>query len=139
MVRPAAREPIFDLFPPESAPSTPEAEREGLALLKSLNRAHRAGREGDSRLDARITSYELAARLQISAPEVLDLAGESAATRALYGLDDPVTEDFGRNCLIARRLLEPTTDSPGATVTATRTSPATTATWAEAWTDPPPR
>ena len=65
-----------------------------------------AQREGDSRLDARIASYEMAAKLQLSAPEVLDISGESEATRKLYGLDAKVTEDFGRNCLIARRLLE---------------------------------
>jgi hypothetical protein len=106
MVRPSAREPIFDLFPPEEAGTSPEAERDGLALLNRLNRGHREGREGDTRLDARIASYELAARLQLSAPEVLDLTGESAATRELYGLGDPVTDDFGRNCLVARRLLE---------------------------------
>jgi hypothetical protein len=57
-------------------------------------------------LDARIASYELAARLQLAAPEVLDLSKESRATQQLYGLDDKITEDFGRNCLIARRLLE---------------------------------
>src|SRR5207342_248153 len=51
-------------------------------------------------------SYELAARLQLSAPEVLNISLETAATTHLYGLDDKVTEDFGRNCLIARRLLE---------------------------------
>jgi hypothetical protein len=108
MVRPSAREPIFDLFPPEDAGTTPEAERQGLALLNQLNREHRVreGREGDTRLDARIASYEMAARLQLSAPEVLDLTGESKATKELYGLDDPITEDFGRNCLVARRLLE---------------------------------
>jgi hypothetical protein len=106
MVRPSAREPIYDLFPPESSGFTPEGEREGLALLNTLNRDHQRTREGDSRLDARIASYELAARLQLSAPEVLDLSGESKATKALYGLDQPVTEDFGRNCLVARRLLE---------------------------------
>ena len=106
MVRPGARNPIFDLFPPEDAGLTPEAQSEGLALLNRLNRAHEADRSGDSRLEARIASYELAARLQLSAPEVLDLSRESAATRSLYGLDNPVTEDFGRNCLIARRLLE---------------------------------
>jgi hypothetical protein len=106
MVRPSAREPIYDLFPPEEARATPESEREGLQLLNRLNQGHRQGREGDSRLDARIASYELAARLQLSAPEVLNLSGESPATRALYGLDDPSTEDFGRNCLVARRLLE---------------------------------
>ncbi|MGE3819295.1 MAG: DUF1501 domain-containing protein [Isosphaeraceae bacterium] len=106
MVRPSSPEPIFDLFPPEEAGTTAEADREGLNLLNRLNQGHRQGREGDSRLDARIASYELAARLQLSAPEVLDLSGESRATRALYGLDDPETEDFGRNCLVARRLLE---------------------------------
>jgi hypothetical protein len=106
MVRPWAREPIFDLFPPAGTDESAEAKREGLVLLNRLNRAHRDSREGDSRLDARIASYELAARLQLSAPEVLDLTGESAATKNLYGLNDPVTEDLGRNCLIARRLLE---------------------------------
>ena len=106
MIRAGAPNPIFDLNPPSDPDITGASERDGLALLEQLNRQHQAERAGDSRLDARIASYELAARLQVSAPEVLDLAGESAATRALYGLDDPVTEDFGRNCLIARRLLE---------------------------------
>lgn len=106
MVRPSSREPIYDLFPAAGAAAAPDAERDGLALLHRLNRAHQIGREADSRLDARIASYELAARLQLSAPEALDLAGESAATKRLYGLDDAATEDFGRNCLVARRLLE---------------------------------
>jgi hypothetical protein len=106
MVRPGSRNPIFDLFPPADAGITPEAQDEGLSLLNRLNRAHESRRPGDSRLEARIASYELAARLQLSAPEVLDLSRESATTRSLYGLDNPVTEDFGRNCLIARRLLE---------------------------------
>jgi Protein of unknown function (DUF1501) len=106
MVRPGARNPIYDLFPPEGAGITRASDADGLALLNRLNRGHRAGREGDSRLEARIASYELAARLQLSAPEVLDLSRETAATKRLYGLDDPATEGFGRNCLIARRLLE---------------------------------
>jgi hypothetical protein len=106
MVRPGARNPIYDLFPPEGEGVTPAADKDGLELLGKLNRSHRDTRPGDSRLDARIASYELAAKLQLSAPEVLDLSGETAATRKLYGLDDRVTEDFGRNCLIARRLLE---------------------------------
>jgi hypothetical protein len=105
-VRPGGKNPIFDLFPPDDPDLTPEARSEGLELLDALNRGHKATREGDSRLDARISSYELAARLQLSAPEALDLKGETDATKSLYGLDDPVTEDFGRNCLIARRLLE---------------------------------
>jgi Protein of unknown function (DUF1501) len=106
MVRPGARNPIFDLFPPEEARLTPAAQKEGLELLSRLNREHEVERPGDSRLAARIASYELAARLQLSAPEVLDLSGESIWTKSLYGLDNPTTEDFGRNCLIARRLLE---------------------------------
>jgi hypothetical protein len=106
MVRPGAKNPIFDLFAPQTKYITKESEKDGLALLNKLNRAHQATREGDSRLDARIASYELAARLQLSAPEVLDISKETEATKKLYGLDQKVTEDFGRNCLIARRLLE---------------------------------
>jgi hypothetical protein len=106
MVKAASKNPIFDLFPPDDPELTAESQRDGLALLDTLNRAHRAGREADSRLDARIASYELAARLQLSAPEVLDIRGESGAVRDLYGLDEPITADLGRNCLIARRLLE---------------------------------
>jgi hypothetical protein len=106
MVRPGARNPIYDLFPPENSLVTPAGDAEGLALLRRLNKQHQETRPGDSRLDARIASYEMAAKLQLSAPEVLDLSKETAATKRLYGLDRPVTEDFGRNCLIARRLLE---------------------------------
>src|SRR5262245_13217472 len=106
MVRAGSKNPIFDLFPPENAPISRASEAEGLALLQKMNRAHQASRPGDSRLEARIESYELAARLQLSAPEVLDVSKESAATRRLYGLDDKDTEDFGRNSLVARRLLE---------------------------------
>jgi hypothetical protein len=105
-VKVGSKNPIFDLVPPDDPAITPAGERDGLALLNQLNRAHRAGREGDTRLSARIASYELAARLQLSAPEVLDLSKETGATRSLYGLDNPVTEDFGRRCLVARRLLE---------------------------------
>jgi hypothetical protein len=105
-VKPGSRNPIFDLFPPETPDITRESEADGLALLNRLNRSHQAERPGDSRLAARIASYELAARLQLSAPEVLDISRETGATRRLYGMDEPVTEDFGRRCLIARRLLE---------------------------------
>lgn len=106
LIRPAEKNPIADLFPPEDEFVTPQNDAEGLAVLDKLNREHLALREGDSRLDARIQSYEMAAKLQISAPDVLDLRGESALTRKLYGLDNPITEDFGRNCLLTRRLLE---------------------------------
>jgi hypothetical protein len=99
--------PIYDLYPPQTATFiTPQGEKDGLELLNRLNRQHLAAREGDSRLDARIASYEMAAKLQLSAPEVLDIAGESEETRKLYGLDEAVTADMGRRCLTARRLLE---------------------------------
>src|SRR5687768_12238918 len=88
MIRVGKPNPIYDLFPPESASFiTPESERDTQALLKQLNTAHRGTREGDSRLDARIAAYEMAARLQLSAPEVMDISGERAATKKLYGLD----------------------------------------------------
>lgn len=85
---------------------TPDFQRAELALLAELNEAHRAARPGDEALEARIASWELAFRMQSAAPGVLDLAGESEATRALYGIDDPVTDNFGRQCLMARRLAE---------------------------------
>jgi len=106
VIRPADKNPIADLFPPAKEYVTPAADAEGLEVLAQLNREHLQGREDDTRLDARIHSYEMAAKLQTSAPEVLDLSGESDATKKLYGLGNPVTEDFGRNCLLARRLLE---------------------------------
>lgn len=106
LIHPSAENPIADLFPPENEYVTRESDADGLAVLNELNAKHLAQREGDSRLDGRIQSYELAARLQVSAPEVLDLRGEPDTMRKMYGLDDPVTQDFGRNCLIARRLLE---------------------------------
>jgi hypothetical protein len=106
LIRPSAKVPIRNLAAPARPDLDAEAESEGRALLAALNGAHAAERPGDSRLDARIASYELAARLQLSAPEALELEGESRPTRRLYGLDDPATADFGRNCLLARRLLE---------------------------------
>ena len=107
MIRASSANPIYDLFPPKQSKYITEAsEKDTWNLLRDLNRDHMAQREGDSRLDARIASYEMAAKLQLSAPEVLDISGESEATRKLYGLDEKITEDFGRNCLIARRLLE---------------------------------
>ena len=106
LIHPAKKNPIADLFPPQGEYVTKENDAEGLEVLTALNNLHKADREGDSRLDARIQSYELAARLQVTAPEVLDLKGETDVTKRLYGLDSPITEDFGRNCLVARRLLE---------------------------------
>src|SRR5262249_10243548 len=107
MLRPGAKNPIADLFPPASAKFiNPQSEAAGRELLQRLNGEHAKERTGDTRLHARIAAYELAARLQVSAPEVLDISHETPATRSLYGLDEKTTEDFGRTCLIARRLLE---------------------------------
>jgi len=107
LIRPNSKNPIADLFPPQSARFiTQQSDDEGHKLLKRLNGEHSKDRPGDSRLEARISAYELAAKLQLSAPEVLDVSSETPATRSLYGLDGKITEDFGRNCLIARRLLE---------------------------------
>jgi hypothetical protein len=107
IIRPNSAVPIANLHPPAFAKHiTKKSESDGLALLKQLNRQHRSEHAGDTRLDARIASFELAAKMQLSAPELVDLAQESAGTQALYGLDDPVTAPFGRNCLIARRMVE---------------------------------
>jgi hypothetical protein len=106
MIKPAAKNPIHDLFPPDWDEAASARDADTLATLGQLNRTYGATRPGDSRLEARIASYELAARLQLSAPEVLEIAGESNATKRLYGLDNETTADLGRNCLVARRLLE---------------------------------
>ena len=96
-------EPIPDLKPAGPASAVEPAL---LSAVERANRQHAANRADDPRLEARIAAYELAARMQSSAPEALELTSESQATRALYGLDDPATEDFGRRCLTARRLIE---------------------------------
>jgi hypothetical protein len=107
IINATAQNPIADLFPSSSTKFiTKKSEADGLALLNKMNRRHLAQSPGDSRLDARIASYELAAKLQSSAPDVLDLKGESDETKKMYGLNEKATEDFGRNCLTARRLLE---------------------------------
>jgi hypothetical protein len=107
MIRVGKPNPIFDLFPPDSAKFiTKKSEADGAKLLAELNREHLANHPGDSRLDARIASFEMAASLQLTAPESLDLSGESDATKKLYGIDEKITEDFGTRCLVARRLLE---------------------------------
>ncbi len=106
MVRAGSAEPIADLHAPKGTYITEASEKEGLEVLEKVNRRHLEGRAGDSRLEARIASYEMAARLQLSAPEVLGIEGESEATKKLYGIDDPVTADLGKRCLIGRRLAE---------------------------------
>jgi hypothetical protein len=107
VINTAAPAPIADLAPPATAKFiTPSASADGLALLEKFNRAHLEANNSDPRLEARIQAYELAAKMQLSAPEVFDLSGETPATHKLYGLDNKTTEDFGRRCLLARRLIE---------------------------------
>jgi hypothetical protein len=83
-----------------------ERQRRELDALGRLNEAHRAARAEDSRLSARMASFELAYRMQMQAPDAFDLGRESDATKRLYGIDDKTTEVFGRQCLLARRLVE---------------------------------
>jgi hypothetical protein len=97
-------DPIDDLFP--ARPVAPTADRAARDLVAAMNRRHAEERGGGDALAARIRSYELAAKMQVAVPEVTNLEGEPAATRSLYGLDRGDTADFGRSCLMARRLLE---------------------------------
>src|SRR5262249_49082446 len=106
MIRPSDRNPIFDLFPSANNYVTPDAERDGLRLLQQMNRRHQESRPGDSRLDPGTQMYDLAPRLQLRAPEVLDFPGKPQEPQRFSGLDRPITAEFGRNCLIGRRLLE---------------------------------
>ncbi len=114
---PQRKNPINDLMPRADF-VTPQSDREGLKLINQLNRNFQKSRLGDSRLDSRIRSYELAAKLQLTAPGVLDITKESKSTLKMYGLDhiqakhsDKINakeeiEYFGRKCLVARRLVE---------------------------------
>ena len=103
VVRP--REPrILNLDPPPALAGAPQ--QRFLAYLDLLNRDHLDRHRGELDLEARIASYELAARMQTAAKEAMDLGAETEATKKLYGLDDPVTRDYGARCLIARRLVE---------------------------------
>ncbi len=85
---------------------TREAQRAQLDLLREQNRAHEEQRSADAALEARIASYELAFRMQTEAPGIMDLSTESPETLKLYGIDEKTTENFGRQCLLARRFAE---------------------------------
>ena len=99
--------PIADLFPPRSfSRVTDEKEQSGRDFLNLLNRKHAVTRAGNTDLEARIAAYEMAARLQLSAPEVTDIQGETAAIHALYRVAHEDLGPFGRQCLLARRLVE---------------------------------
>jgi hypothetical protein len=102
-------------FSPEGVPikyldnpkgMTPERQREKLDLLAGLNGIHAEKRRDNTELEARIRSYELAFKMQAEAPVAVDISKESEATKKLYGMDQPETAVYGRNCLLARRLVE---------------------------------
>jgi uncharacterized protein (DUF1501 family) len=97
-------EPVRNLRP--AAPLNERAQAARYEALAQLNRRHRDARPGEDALEARIRSYELAARMQLAVPEATDLAGETAETRALYGVEREECADFARSCLMARRLVE---------------------------------
>ena len=97
--------PIHDLFPSEKFQDPPATEIASRRFLDFLNQEHRSQR-GEEDLNARIATYELAAKLQLSAPEAMDISQESKATQERYGLSHPEEGSFGRQCLLARRLVE---------------------------------
>jgi hypothetical protein len=97
-------EPIANLNNPEGVSDA--QQRRKLEFLSQLNRQHAVAHPGTSELEARIASYELAFRMQAEAPEAVDLKSETEATKTLYGIDEKDTADFGRMCLLSRRLVE---------------------------------
>ncbi|MBL8174193.1 MAG: DUF1501 domain-containing protein [Bryobacterales bacterium] len=96
--------PVHHLAPPEPLPGG--AQKKTLDFLAKLNQRHMADHPGETELDARIRNFELAARMQLEAGKVLDISGETAATKKLYGIDHPVAGPYGLRCLLARRLVE---------------------------------
>jgi hypothetical protein len=96
--------PVANLTAPADLPA--QARSNQLAFLEELNRIHQQRYVPHAELEARLRSYELAARMQTSVPALLDISGESAETRRLYGLDNPASAEYGRRCLLARRLVE---------------------------------
>lgn len=108
VINPTGTSPIPDLHAAPSAKYvTPAASKEGLSLLKQLNERYAEQHPGDHRLQARVQSYELAAKMQLAAPEAFDLSREPQKMHDLYGTTRPAHEgSFSRNCLLARRLLE---------------------------------
>lgn len=96
--------PILDLQPPKG--TTREVQREMLDSLAAINARHMQSHDQHSDLASRISSYELAFKMQEHAPEAVDLSSEDAETLELYGVGNPKTDDFGRRCIIARRLVE---------------------------------
>ena len=99
-----SKSPIDFLKTPENVGADRQAAK--LRLLNEINKQHLIQRASDSELEARINSYELAFRMQAQAPEAVDLSQETERTQAMYGIDDKETASFGKNCLLARRLVE---------------------------------
>jgi hypothetical protein len=100
----AAGTPVAHLATPADVPA--DARRNQLDLLGGLNAAHLGRHPGNAELEARLEQYELAARMQTAVPDVLDLSGETEATRKLYGIDNAKSAEYGKRCLVARRLVE---------------------------------
>src|SRR5690606_22806480 len=99
------REPrLLNLQPP--AHLLGKTQRQNLDLLQELNRSHLEAHPQEAELEARIASYELAARMQTAASEALDISQETLSTHRMYGLDRDETREYGTRCLIARRLVE---------------------------------
>ncbi|MBM3784818.1 MAG: DUF1501 domain-containing protein [Acidobacteria bacterium] len=96
--------PILNVNRPEGV--SEKMQRETFDLLRFYNERHHSERAEDTELEARMNSYELAFKMQMAVPEVADLTKETTATRELYGLNDPLTSEFGSQCLMARRLVE---------------------------------
>ncbi len=103
VIRPKAPR-ILNLAPPPGRDGPVQTAY--LDYLRHLNEEHLRAHPGEHDLEARIASYELAAKMQLAASEALDLSRETAATKRMYGMDNPATRDFGARCLIARRLVE---------------------------------
>jgi len=100
----SGKAPVLDLKTPGDV-SEP-ARRNQLNWLESLNRRHLGRHPGNTELEARIKNFETASRMQMAVPDLLDFSKESEATRKLYGLDEPASAEYGRRCLLARRLVE---------------------------------
>ena len=85
---------------------SPEARRNQLGVLNELNAAHLRRHPGNAELEARLGHFELAARMQTAVPDVLDISKETEETKKLYGMDNPKSAEYGKRCLLARRLIE---------------------------------
>jgi hypothetical protein len=100
----SGKSPVLDLANPEGISN--QTQRATLDLIGDLDRQHLAERPHDSDLEARLASYELAFRMQSEAPDAVDISKETEATKRLYGIGEGPSDDFGRKCLLARRLVE---------------------------------